>query len=206
MIYSFMGYPYVTPLSITPEESFLQDESLNFKQKGVYKGAQRWLLSVTLKDAGNSGLFSDLMSLWMQKGIYSSFPMAVPQHLGTERDFTEELIYGSHGAPVVVSTAAAGDRVVEVRHPLSNTYYGSRFITFSNHLKVYAVETTFIMPGDVASTEMRVYPELQTTIPAGTTINFFNVNMQVFNTAENAKIQYLDGTMQTVTLNVTEEV
>jgi len=206
MIYYFLGYPYITPIQITTNESYLINESLNLKRKAIYKDAQRWEFLVTLKDAGRSKLFSDLMAHWALKGLHSSFDLPVPQHLGTEVDFTESFIYGASGAPALLNGAVAGDSSVGIGHLLARNYPAGRFITFANHPKVYTVTENFLTKAGGISTEMRIFPSLRKTVPANTRVNFFNVNARVFNEADNSSFQYTDGTMQNATIKAVEEV
>ncbi len=205
-IYSFLGYPYVTPIRITSNESFIKNESLNFKRKAVYKNAQRWEFSVTLKDAGNSALFSDLMAHWASKGLHRSFDFPVPQHLGTERNFKLEDIYGVHGAPTVTETTLAGTSSVNITHMLANKFPAGRFITFDNHSKVYILSEGFETTGGIGVSEMRIFPSLRVDVPPNTFVNFFNVNAKVFNEVDNSSHLYTDGTMQDATINTVEDV
>lgn len=201
-----MGYPYVTPISITSNESYLMNESLNLKRKVIYKDAQRWELLITLKDAGKSKLFSDLMGHWMRTGLHTSFDIPVPQHLGTEIGFVKNDIYGNIGAPTVSDEGEVGDSSINISHFLARSYPAGRFITFGNHHKLYAVTESFDTLAENGSAEMRVFPSLRQRVPANTPVNFFDVVAKVFNEADSSSFQYTDGIMQNATLKIVEDV
>ena len=88
MAYKFLDkYPYLTPLSVTSTESRVISESINLKRKSIRKNAQRFDFTITLTDAANANLHSDLMGHWFTYGMETPFYIDVPQPL-----FTDDLI------------------------------------------------------------------------------------------------------------------
>ena len=196
MAYKFLDkYPYLTPLSVTSTESRVISESINLKRKSIRKNAQRFDFTITLTDAANANLHSDLMGHWFTYGMETPFYIDVPQPL-----FTDDLTIGSG---IAVSGAhLAGDDTINI---VSGGYFkipAGRFITFNGHSKLYVVKETLEGYNGI----LKIGPALVAPVSSGATVFINDVQAYVLNEADNSVFSYESGIIQSATLKFIENV
>jgi hypothetical protein len=198
----FEKYPYLTPLGITSTESRIQSESLNLRLNSLVDGSQRFDVSVTVKAGKGQSLHADLMQNWLTYGMETPFEIDCPQPLYTEVG----LSIGEDVLPQLTSPAGTTELILT-----STQEFGipsGRFVTFSNHKKVYAVIScstpTFSIAGWTANLKLK--PGLQQPITSTDTLELENVKMTVKNAGNNSSFQYTAGIIQSATLEFKEDL
>lgn len=191
----FNKYKYLTPLSVYSNESRFVSDSLNLRRQVIKKNAQRFEFEITVSDGVGATLHADLMTNWLVKGMETPFEIDVPQHL-----YTDNLT--SQTQPIVVqSLASSGAGTVNITSALPFSIPAGRYITFSNHSKLYVV-TESITNQTAAS--LKVSPSLTDSLPINTIVKINSVKATVLNEADNATFAYDAGVIQSATLKFIE--
>ena len=190
---TFLGFNYVTPLKITPEERVFRSNTLSLRVQTSESTASRWRILVGLEPiVGGTGA-ARIQTHRAVNGVHSSFAMEMPQHTGTEVTST---------SPVNVATANSGSSTVSLSSLATFTIPAGRFVRFSNHTKVYQiVETVTSSGGAVTAT---VYPELVDNISAGVTLSLSPDVTVRYSEEGNTSLMVRDGFVVQTTMDVTE--
>jgi|SaaInl4_135m_RNA_FD_contig_123_15922_length_8777_multi_4_in_0_out_2_3 hypothetical protein len=201
----FETYPYQTPLSIFSNESRLVSDTINLRRRGVLKMAQRFEFIITVEDGLNSTLHAALMANWLTYGMETPFEIPCPQHL-----YTDTLLQGGTTSDITVDTTYGleVDDTIGLSSDERFVIPAGRFITFSNHTKLYAVTATITSVYDAGSgkyeADLQLKPGLKTIITASETVEIVDTVATVLNEADNASFEYRDGIIQSASLKFIE--
>ena len=196
---SFLGFDYVTPLEIISNEPRFITESQNLRRFSSRTGAQRWEVRISFTTGKNTSGFSKLQSHYLQKGLETGFNISMPQHL-----YTNE--------PVVpVTFTPDTDYVAGVNTIGTDTFTSidvGRFITFSNHTKVYMVVDTPTTSSIVISPPLvKAITDTDTINTAtSTTENDSGVKLKVVYENTNESYTYTNGIMQQIKKQFIEDL
>lgn len=199
----FGKYPYLTPVSITSNEAYFISESLNMRRKLTKQEAQRFEFGITVEQGLGSSLHADLMTHWLEHGMDKAFLIDVPQHLFTERETSSR-------SPISVQAAYPGGAkdIIVIGSQSSFKIAPGRFLTFSNHYKLYAarngIVSSYSSSTGLHTASLNISPGLTEPVPKDTQVEINDVKAFVLNEADNATLNYEGGVIQKASLRFVE--
>jgi len=154
MVYYFEGSQILAPLRITSNSPVYEAETVSLKRVRASQEAQRWEMSFEVLTADNA---VDLLIAGITDPHISK-TMVMPQIEETSA-FTVSLVVNGAGGVAGASSIVMNG---------AGTLAKGRFITFSDHAKVYIVTADTVISNGVS---LPLFPALRSSVAAGTVLN-----------------------------------
>ena len=192
MKYQWEGLDILAPLTFKSNQTVWTVEKLDKSIDRLSHPSQRWDLSFAVKS--NEGENFAFRALTGDFSVASFMPM--PSLLRSDH---KSSLNGrpAVGAIKLESTAAAGVSTVTIKNSVATSFAVGvgTFVQFSNHNKVYVMTSDRTFPASTAATTMNFFPKLRVSVPANTTVKFYDeVTYHYYLDTNNLQgITYVDG-------------
>ena len=192
----FLGFDYITPLQISPEERTSRSETLSLRVQTNRSTASRWRVRVGLEpDNGTGSQGAQLQTHRAINGVHTPFTMQMPQHLGTTPTVPADVF--TNGA------ATAGSDTLMIDSTSALVIPQGRFITFTGSTKVYLVRSQVTATANTVAS-LNIYPALVSDVPNNTRLNFSPDITVRYTNEENTSITVTQGLVTRASMDVTE--
>ena len=188
--YSFLGHPYVTPISIIDEAPVFVTDTLNLRRQSVHQGAQRWRFNITFLEAMGSSLMTDFMAHYRQNFV-STFTIPVPQNF----QLADNLF--SKGTAAVNLSASFPVNATTITVNSTNNFQipTGWMVKFAGHNKLYMVTSGMTAAANSAS--LVISPGLTSQAAGGSELIIEDVVATVrYNTDTSGQYTYTRGIQQ----------
>jgi len=173
---------FVAPIMVISNRPSSITETLSLKRKVSFSNAQRWEIQSAILPIGSE---RDFMIHSAEHGIFSPFPVRMPQTANSENTLTNTLN--------TFGTAITGSDTVTINGTNASLLLAGEFINFSGSQKVYMIKNVTI--NSVNSITIKTLPSLLTNVNSNTVIKYGkSVTMMAYSDSANiVGIQYVDG-------------
>ena len=196
---SFLGYQYVTPVSVNSNQPHFTTDTLNLKRTSAVSTAQRWEMEVQLGPDSTGTLQAALQAHRTVNGFHTAFDIPIYQHHGLVASRGVQSIDVNVATPVNSNT-------VEVMSQAPVTIPAGYYIKFSNHSKVYLVTETFTL-NDPTPANISIFPRLREAVTTTDTLETDGIMMRAkYDVSDLIGYTYTRGIVTRATVSVVEDV
>lgn len=201
---NFLGFDYVTPLTIASNQPELTTDTLSLRRIVGRTEAQRWEMQVTLEpdSFGSNGLLNTVQVHREVNGGHTAFTLPIPQLLNTSATSQADVAFS---APVL-----AGETEILITSTDPFVIPAGLFITIAGNSKVHRVTQTAASAtaGSAPFTAtLNVFPSLTADRVVGALVTVSDVMLTARHNTDNGGIvgyTLSQGVVDRLTLSVTE--
>ena len=195
---SFLGYQYVTPLTVNSNQPNFTSDTLNLSRTSVVSTAQRWEMQVTLGPDSTGRLQADLQAHRTVNGFHTAFDIPIYQHHGLAVNAPQQIN--------VQAAALLNSNTVMVRSTNDFSIPAGYYIRFSDHGKVYLVTQT--LNGTAGTTEtLNIFPRLRSALTTSDHVQHSDINLRAkYDVTDVIGYTYTRGIVTRATVSVVEDV